>query len=95
MAVIEVSTFTAVGDETALLAADARMQTDFAYQQPGLLRRTVGRADGGRWCVVSLWATVEDAQRADAAARTDDVATAFWAMAEPDSVRVERYVMLG
>jgi hypothetical protein len=33
VAVIEVCTFTAVGDEAALLAADARMQTDFAYQQ--------------------------------------------------------------
>jgi hypothetical protein len=27
-------------------AADARLQTEFAYQQPGLLRRTAALADG-------------------------------------------------
>jgi hypothetical protein len=95
VAVIEVCTFTAVGDEAALLAADARMQTDFAYQQSGLFRRTAGRADGAKWCVVTLWATVEDAERADAAARSDEVASAFWAMVDPGSVRVERYALLG
>jgi hypothetical protein len=70
------------------------MQTEFAYQQPGLFRRTVGRADGGRWCVVTLWGTIDDAERADAAARTDEVAVAFWAMTDPASVRVERYSLL-
>jgi hypothetical protein len=95
VAVIEVCTFTAVGDEAALLAADARMQTDFAYAQPGLFRRTAARADGGRWCVVSTWASTEDAERADLAARSDEVARAFWALADPDTVRVERYSLLG
>ena len=94
MAVIEVCTFNAAGDDDALLAADARMQTDFAYQQPGLFRRTTARADGGRWCVVSLWGSVGDAERAELAAGSDGVARAFWALVDPGSVRVERYTLL-
>ena len=95
LAVIEVCTFSAAGDEATLLAADARMQTDFAYQQPGLFRRTTARADGGRWCVVSLWGSVDDAERAAAAAASDEVARDFWALVDPGSVRVERYMLLG
>ena len=94
MAVIEVCTFSAAGDAGALLAADARMQTDFAYQQPGLFRRTTARADGGRWCVVTLWGSADDAERAEAAAGTDEAARAFWALVDPGSVRVERYTLL-
>ncbi len=42
MAVIETMMFRLVdgADEGAFLAVDKRLQTEFAYQQPGLLRRT-------------------------------------------------------
>jgi hypothetical protein len=93
MTVLEVCTFT-TGDEQALRAADARMQTDFAYQQPGLRRRTTARGEAGRWCVVSLWASVDDAIRAEQAAAGDEVASAFWDLTDRDTVRVERYSLL-
>ena len=67
MAVIEICTFTATDDD-ALRAADARMQTDFAYQQPGMLRRTTARGDGGEWCVVTLWESAAAAANAETAA---------------------------
>jgi len=96
MAVIEVCTFTLVdsADVEAMLAADARMQTDFAYQQPGLARRTTARDDDGRWCVLCLWSTAEDAAAADAAAKTDEVAQQFWALVDRDSVSVQRFTLL-
>jgi len=94
VAVLEVCTFSAQGDDGALRAADARMQTDFAYQQPGLRRRTTARGDGDRWCVVTLWDSAERAEQAAQAAEHDEVATAFWALVDRDSVRVERYTLL-
>lgn len=98
MAIIEICTFrpsaTGTAADDALRAADARMQTDFAYQQPGLRRRTTGRDDEGRWCVVTLWATADDAAAADAAGQTDDVARQYWSLIDPDSVSVQRFTML-
>ena len=42
MPVIETMTFRLApgADEQAFLDADRRVQTDFAYRQPGLMRRT-------------------------------------------------------
>jgi hypothetical protein len=94
MAVLEVCTFTATGDEQALRAADARFQVDFAYQQPGLFRRTTARGDHGRWCVVTLWGSLDDAVRGEQAAEGDAVAAAFWDLVDRDSVRVERFSLL-
>ena len=94
MAVLEVCTFTARGDEQALRAADATLQTDFAYRQPGMLRRTTARGEAGRWCVVTLWGTTDDAARAEQAAESDAVATAFWSLVDQDTVHVERFTLL-
>ena len=94
MAVLEVCTFTSAAGEQEVRAADARMQTEFAYQQPGLRRRTTARDDAGRWCVVTLWAGIDDAERADRAAEGDEVARAFWALADAGTVRVERFTLL-
>ena len=62
MAVIETMTFRLVegADESAFLLVDKRLQTEFAYQQPGLVRRTTARgvdAQAGEWVVIDLWAT--------------------------------------
>ncbi|HMC70919.1 MAG TPA: hypothetical protein VKJ07_17310 [Mycobacteriales bacterium] len=75
-------------------AADARMQTDFAYQQPGLARRTTARDRDGRWCVVTLWASYDDATAAESAAESDDVAQTFWSLVDRDSVSVQRFTLL-
>lgn len=94
MAVVEVTAFTLSGDEQAFRAADARMQTDFAYQQPGLLRRTTARGDDGQWLVLTLWS---DEASADACARNaldDPVARDFASYAAPNSTRTKRFTLL-
>jgi len=96
MAVLEICTFAlaASADDAVMRAADARMQTDFAYQQRGLARRTTAHDDNGRWCVVTLWSSYDDATAAETAARTDEVAQAFWSLVDADSISVERYTLL-
>jgi hypothetical protein len=99
MAVIETMTFrlAAGADEGAFLAADTRLQTDFAYQQPGLMRRTTARGvddRAGEWIVVDLWRSADDA---DACARRwddDPVAQDLMAFVDPATVEVRRYADL-
>ena len=90
MAVIEVATFTLARDEDAFLAADKQMQTDFAYQQPGCVRRTTARGDDGHWLVLTMWV---DNAAADAAraAEGDPIATDFWAHVAPQSISRQRF----
>jgi len=94
VAVLEICTFTVTADEEVLRAADERLQTDFAYQQPGLRRRTTARDDDGRWCVVSLWTSYDDAAAAEVAAKTNDVARDFWSLVDAESVSVQRFTLL-
>ena len=63
MAVIETMTFALRpdADEQAFLAADRRVQVEFAYHQPGLLRRTTARDSAGSWIVIDLWRSAVDA----------------------------------
>ena len=96
MAVLETMTFRLRdgADTEAFLAADKRLQSDFAYQQPGLVRRTTARGTGGQageWIVVDLWATAEDADASAARWDADPVAQAFMAFVEPGTVDVRRY----
>jgi hypothetical protein len=94
MAVVEVTAFTLSGDEQAFRVVDARMQTDFAYQQAGLLRRTTARGDDGQWLVLTMWS---DDASADVAARNaldDDVAREFASYAKPKSMRTKRFTLL-
>ena len=93
MAVVELHTFrlAEAQGERRVLDADARVQTAFAYQQPGLLRRTTARAADGEWLVVTLWASLHAAELADAAARGDDAAQALHAAIDSASATVRRY----
>lgn len=77
--------------ETAFLAADARVQSDFFYQQPGLVRRTTARG-AGDWLIVCFWESEAAASSAAEAARTDRAAMAFASLVEVTDVR--RYVTL-
>jgi hypothetical protein len=83
------------GDEGAFLAADRRVQEDFAYQQPGLLRRTTARGADGSWIVIDLWRSAADADACDARWERDPLAQAFMALIDRQSVTVERYQPLG
>lgn len=81
-------------DETAFLAADRRVQEEFAYQQPGLLRRTTARAEDGGWIVIDLWRSAADADACDTRWESDQLAQGFMALLDRSSVSTERYVPL-
>ena len=97
MAVIETLTFqlTAGTDDAAFLAADRRLQTEFVYHQPGLVRRTTARSDdGNEWFVVTLWSSGPDFDAAAARARSSSVVSEFVALLDDSSVRTSRYTTL-
>ena len=81
-------------DEDAFRAADRLVQTDFAYRQPGLLRRTTARAAGGAWIVIDLWRSAADADATNARWGEDPVTAAFMSFVDDASVRTERYATL-
>jgi hypothetical protein len=69
MSVIETLTFELASHVTPdeFLRLDEAVQEDFAYQQPGLERRTTARSSRGRWMVVTSWGDEASAERALAA----------------------------
>ena len=79
------------GDEAAFLAADRRVQEDFAHQQPGLLRRTIARGEDGDWIMIVLWRSTAEADASEARAERDEVMQAFLAQLDSASLAVERY----
>ncbi len=81
-------------DEDAFRAADTAVQSEFAYRQPGLLRRTTARGDGGDWIVIDLWRSPADADAADALWGGDPVTAAFMAFVDAAGVTTERYQTL-
>jgi hypothetical protein len=91
--VIEMLVFSlsAGADEEAFLACDRRVQTEFAYQQPGLLRRTTARAQHGGWAVIDIWASAEAADACDARWQADPVAQEFMAFVDSATVRTARF----
>ena len=99
MAVIETMMFRLVdgADEEAFLAVDKRLQTDFAYQQPGLLRRTTARGAGdrvGEWVVIDQWANTEDADACAARWDADPLVDQFMSYVDRSTVEVRRYTDL-
>ena len=78
-------------DVHQFLAADKRVQTDFAYQQPGLRRRTTARSEGGSWLVLDLWDSTEAADACDQRWNTDPIAQEFMAFVDRATVRVARF----
>ena len=78
--------------EADFLEADTRMQEDFAYQQPGLLRRTTAKNLEGEWLILELWSSPEAVDGAEARSREDPVAQAFLAFVDPSTMRSSRYV---
>jgi len=72
---IEINTFrlTEGADDAAFLEIDNRIRTGFLYHQPGLVRATTARGDGGEYVVILLWESEELAD-ASAAKVSDDPA---------------------
>ena len=94
--IIETLTFQLVrgSDEAAFLAADRRVQMDFAYHQAGLLRRTTARGAGGAWIVIDLWRSVADADACDQRWGRDDVTAEFMSFVDPATVSAGRFETL-
>ena len=80
--------------EEEFLAADHRLQEEFAYHQPGLLRRTTARGEDGGWIVIDLWRSAADADACDRRWDEDPVAQAFMVLLDRSSVSTERYHQL-
>ncbi|MBO0729363.1 MAG: hypothetical protein J2P57_08900 [Acidimicrobiaceae bacterium] len=78
-------------DEAAFLASDKAVQSDFAYQQPGLLRRTTARSPSGDWLVLDLWRSEADADRCAALWASDPAARKFMGFVDRASVRTARF----
>ena len=90
---IEILAFNLVdgSDEEAFVLADKRVQAEFAYQQPGLLRRTTARSAGGGWMVIDLWRSEEDADAADARWAADPATAEFMSFVDRSTMRSARY----
>jgi hypothetical protein len=94
--VVEVTRFRLLPDvdEAEFRAADARYQTDFAYRQPGLVRRTTAISKDGEWIVIDLWRTAGDADGCRRHAVEDPAARAHAAMVDQASVQSARFLEL-
>jgi hypothetical protein len=88
--VFELLTFRVAGTDDVWLAAESRVQTESAYHQPGFLRRMVGRADDGRWLVIQMWASPDEAV-AGSAAIASSAAGTDWSSLVTD-LEIERFV---
>ncbi|MGI8491413.1 MAG: hypothetical protein ACR2NJ_01465 [Acidimicrobiales bacterium] len=82
-------------EEPAFLATDKAVQADFAYQQPGLLRRTTAKGEDGNWVVIDLWSSAEAADSADQRWGTDPATARFSSMLDRGTVTSARYHELG
>jgi hypothetical protein len=81
-------------DEAEFIAADRRLQQEFAYQQPGLLRRTTARGADGDWLVIDLWHSAAEADACATRWDSDPVVAAFMALVDASSVTSERFRQL-
>jgi hypothetical protein len=81
-------------DEATFLAVDKRLQSDFAYQQPGIVRRTTARGANGEWIVIDLWQSAADADACATRWETDALAQEFMTFVDRDTMRVKRYETL-
>ncbi len=77
--------------EADFLAADKVLQEEFAYQQPGLVRRTTARGEHGDWIVVDLWASAADSDACAAKWGHDPHAQRFMDLVDRASVETDRY----
>jgi hypothetical protein len=92
-AIIDTTTFRLRpgADPSEFLAADAKVQTGFSYQQPGLVRRTTACDAAGEYLVVEMWNTAEAADLQRSAAADSAVIANAMALIDLDSIRVSRY----
>lgn len=78
-------------DLVAFIAADECVQQDFSYQQPGIERRSLSRADDGTWLVLTHWGSLDAAVAATDAFPTAASHDDFMQWIDAASVEVRRY----
>jgi hypothetical protein len=78
-------------DPESFRSADGELQSDYAYHQPGLLRRTTARGADGDWIVIDLWRSAADADAVDATWGREPVSNRFLSFVDAGSVVSERY----
>ncbi len=78
-------------EPTSFLQLDTQIQTEVAYQQPGLLRRTSGRNADGRWLILSVWASADAAAAGGAALDASPLGVRLVSMIDSDTVHHERF----
>jgi hypothetical protein len=91
--VIEVLRFR-LNDATSVedfVAINATYQTDFAYQQNGLRRRTVAPGLDGEWLSLTFWGSKADVHRAEEEAARSAVAQSLEGCIEASSKSVEYF----
>ena len=78
-------------DEQEFLLADKRLQSAFAYQQPGLLRRTTARGDESDWLVISLWDSPASADAGDPLRSDNTACREFVTFIDLTTMRSDRF----
>jgi hypothetical protein len=80
--------------EADFVLADRRVQVEFAYHQPGMVRRTTARNPDGAWVVIDLWASAADAADYVDGWNRDPAPRAFMALIDENSVETRSYQTL-
>jgi hypothetical protein len=80
--------------EAEFLAADRRVQVEFAYHQPGMIRRTTGHDPDGTWVVIDLWASAVDAANYVDGWNQEPAPRAFMTLIDEASVETRSYQTL-
>jgi len=80
--------------EADFLAADRAVQEDFAYHQPGLVRRTTARGENGDWIVLDLWRSSADSDACAVRWDADPVARRFMDFIDRSTLRSSRWFPL-
>ena len=80
--------------EADFLQADREVQEGFAYQQPGLMRRTTTRDGAGNWIVIDLWRSESDADECASLWEDDPTVQRFMALVDGATATNERYTQL-
>ena len=82
-------------DDDVFVAADAVIQANFAYQQPGIVRRTLARSDDNTWLINTIWASNEAAHAAAEAFAAADLGSDFLALIDDATIEVRAFTPAG
>lgn len=81
-------------DPGEFMAIDRRVQTEIAYHQVGLLRRTTARSLDGGWIVIETWRSEVDADAAASCRAGDPLTAQFLSYIDATTLLTERFSTL-